>query len=261
MKTAIWLAIAAMLLMPAAASGLKEDSLDIAIAVNADGTAKFTEKYALSFSTPFELDAFRAQAKKNSSSLSAWEADYNFFYPHFQPASNPIAKSEITFNDQSSELTLSYILENSFARLVKDDQRSTLFIIDDKQLQSFIDGGAIVIPENTQIGIMLPQSAEIDSASAIANAVVSQNEVKLKSIQTNSFSLQYRIIKPLGIKGNSLLDDLSNAYFIIVPLLAIVCALLYWRKDEIEKKIEGYLVAHSEINAKEAEEEIDFETE
>lgn len=252
----------AVLLFATGAHALKIEHLDIAVSVDQNGWAKFTENYSLAFSSPFEADNFKEKSKKNAASLSAWTSDYNFFYAHFANASNGKPDSRITFDEKSGIITLSYTLDQQFARPLSEGQRASFFVIDDKQFSSFIDAGAIAIPENTTIVISLPASSEVDSSSVLPpKSDLTYGQLTIRGIQTNSFKMLYRVIKPIAPRGNDFFESISGAYQLIIPLLALLAIGTYFKREKIEQKIEAFIVEHSEIKARDNEEEFDFELE
>ncbi len=236
-------------------------TIEIEVVLDQNGWANFTENYTMSFSSPFEFDEFKEKAKKNTVSLSGWEADFDFFYPHFvRGTTNKLGNSRITFDDQTDLLTLQYTLDKRFAELSSESQRASFFTIDDRQFAGFVEGGTIVVPENTIIKIFFPPSSEIDSGSVLPpNSEASANQLTLMGIQTNSMKILYRVVKPIAPRSNDFLQGLAGTYVVLIPLLALLALGAYLKRNEIEKKIESFLVEHSEIKARGAEEELDFD--
>lgn len=255
------LLLVALIALSVSVHALKVVTTTIYIQVDQDGYGKFREDYSLVFSSPFEFEDFKEKARKNSSSRSAWEADYNFFYPHFEGGTgNAVDSSTITFDEQSRNLTLEYTLKEKFSRLVSQEQRVTSFVIDDKQFNNFIQGASIAVPENTLIVIDLPSTAQVDPASILPPQIEQKfNQIRLRGFQTNLLSIQYMVIKPIAPKGDEIVQGISNIYLALVTVLLILGYIVYRHRGEIEKGIENYLVEHSEIKVRETEEEIDFD--
>ncbi len=258
MKKALLFALVLAFALNAAA--LKVGTLDISVNVDSSGNALVAENYSMAFSSPFEENAFEESARNNSSSLLAWQADFNFFFPHFgNIAGNEIETSTIIYDPQLKAITLRYSLKGVFAQLVQSEQRADSFLIQDRQLSAFRDAGIIVIPENTKLRIILPPNSEIDASKLPERAVINENQVLFTGIQSNSMSVAYKVTKPIAPIGSDLFGNISGIYLALIPLAAIALIVAYAKRDEIEEKIEGYLVEHSEIKKREPDEELDLD--
>ena len=240
---------------------LSMESLDIAIRIDQQGNGYITENYMLQFSSPFEFEQFKQSAQENSSSLLSWQADYDFFYTHFvTEAGTRLNSSSITFDEQRKVLTLEYDFKDRFATLIKQEQRTDLYRIDDTKFASFNSAGTIVIPEDTTIRIRVPSNAEIDLDKLPQNVQLANgNQIVLSGIQSNSIDIEFRVLKPIAPSGN-IIPGVSNVY-LTIPILITALILLYTKKEGIEKKIEDYLVEHSEIKSRQPEEELDLDIE
>jgi len=246
-------AIMMILLMSHGASGLRVEQLNVQIDVDSQGFASITENYTMGFISEFEFNEFKDSAQGNAASLGAWEADYNFFGPHFLSSGNQLTSSAITFDESSKTLTLKYGLVRTFAQLESSGQRVDTYSIPDSRLQEFNIAGTIVIPENTTITIRLPANSEVDASQLPAQARVNGNQIILNGIQSNSISIDYSVLKSIAPRSDDLVQGISNTY-IFAPIIALLMVGVYLRRDEIEKRIEDYLVEHSEIKPRESEE-------
>ena len=72
----------------------------------------------------------------------------------------------------------------------------------------------------------------------------------LKGLQSNSIEIQYKVLKPIAPEGNQLLEFLTNYYLSILAILALTGIGVYYKRKEIEQRIEDYIVKHSEIRGK-----------
>jgi len=149
-------------------------------------------------------------------------------------------------------------MKKRFATLISEGQRADSFAIDDKQLFSFNESGTIVIPENTLIKIILPQNTELEEIELPEKAQLIGNTLTLNGIQSNVIKLQYKVLKPIAPNTTDFLDLIVGFNSILLPLLIALLILIYFKKEKIEEKIEGYLVNHSEIQNRKPE-EINFE--
>ncbi len=237
-------------------------SLEIDAELDQNGGATFTENYALNFTSPFELNDFKEKAKKNGTSLLAWEADFNFFYPHFETRSNAHQNTSIAFDEKTGYPTLKYTLSQPFARLLREEQRAAFFTIDYRQFADFIDGSTIVVPENTTIKIIFPPSSQVDRGSVLPpKSELNYNELTLHGIQTNSLKIFYSVIKPISPSGNDFLQGFSGVYALLLPAAVLLAIAAYFKREEIEENVERFLVEHSEIKTRDTDEELDFDLE
>ncbi len=249
-----------LLLTASGALGLKLDSHTITINIDDKGLAQITEEYGLRFASPFEFQGFKEEAKENSSSLLAWQADHDFFFPHFgEQAGNRVNTSTVTFDDNAKALTLKYDLRNSFARLMRQEQRADYFAIDDSRFGAFIESGAIVIPQNTMVRMLLPPNTEVDSSRLPRNVNVQGNTISFGSTQTNALNISYIVVKPIAPTSETIGRGLSDFYIAAIPISVLILIGVYVKREEIGEKIENYIVEHSEMQKREPEEEIDLD--
>jgi len=234
------------------------DKLNIDAQVDAEGFAEITETYFLRFDTPFEKNAFYETAIENSSSIYAWSSENDFFFPHFEPSIDKLASSSISFDNQAEKIIFTYTIKKRFATLITEGQRADSFTIDDKQLFSFNDSGTIVIPENTTIKLILPPNTEFEEIELPEKAQLIGNTLTLNGIQSNVIKLKYKVLKPIAPNTTDFLELIMGFNSILLPLLIALLILIYFKKEKIEEKIEGYLIDHSEIKNRQPE-EINFE--
>ncbi|MBI4210658.1 MAG: hypothetical protein HY544_04095 [Candidatus Diapherotrites archaeon] len=257
-KCAALLAIAMILIISAPGFAVKLKNVQITVSLDNEGKGSVTESYQLEFETLSEVQSFEKTARENSSSLRAWEADYGFFYPHFEKPLGGIKDStSISVSEESGNITLKYSPNETFARIEGREQRSDVYAIDYRQLQQFNAGGTIVIPENTTINIVLPSNSEINAAKLPPKASVNGNTVTLTGIQSNSITVEYRVFKPIAPRSDDLVYQISN-WYILFPAVLIILGILYLKREEIEEKIESYLVEHSDMSGKQKTDK-DFE--
>ena len=245
-------------LLPAAFS-LTTENIHIIANVDSDGKAIVTENYALQFSSPFEFEQFKQDALDNSSSLLAWQVDYDFFYPHFgEVAGNKINTSSITFDESSRTITLEYQLTDRLARLLAEEQRTDFFIIDNKQFAAFNEAGTLAIPEHMSIEVNLPLNSEVDATRLPTKVKVEGNKITLQGLQSNSLSVQYRIFKPIAPRNNDIVNGISNVY-LIAAFAIVLLVLVYIKREELEQGLEDYLVEHSDLSSKRVEDDLNID--
>ncbi|MDO8634074.1 MAG: hypothetical protein Q7K34_02150 [archaeon] len=264
MKNLLAVIAIAFFFMPLSVHALEVSTHLVEIEVDDDGFASVSEKYNLDFETTREVLEFKENATRNSSSLLAWQSDYNFFYPRIgQVVQNIIEKSSVAYEEETRTLFLSYSLANRFAQISKEEPRQTIWSVPAKNLLAFEVEGLILIPENTSVKISIPQNAEIISLEPTAGIRVENNSVFLSGIRTSSFKLDYSVQKPLSSTFN-ILEALrafasSTPNFILLVIALVVAALIYTKRKTVTEKIEDYVVKHSKLEPSKPEEEIDLE--
>jgi hypothetical protein len=232
---------------------------EIIISLNTDGKANITENYYLEFAHSFDEQIFMEKAKQNSSSLSAWRAEYDFFYTNLTNKTNPrIIKSTIQIDEKSNILVLNYELNEALASIIEVQPREEKWKINESVFQSFIESGLIKIPKNTSIIFQIPFGARIEKKEIEQLALIEENKITLNGITTNSIPLIYIIQKSIAPDVNTnIIEELFSNQMLLISLIILILfltGLFYIKRQTIEKKIENYIVEHSEIEGKEAEE-------
>ncbi|MBI4044846.1 MAG: hypothetical protein HY392_04005 [Candidatus Diapherotrites archaeon] len=264
MKNLLAAVAIAFFLMPLFVHSLEVSTHLVEIEVDEAGFASVVEKYTLDFGTTREVLEFKENATRNSSSLLAWQSDYNFFYPRIgQVVQNIIEKSSVAYEEETRTLFLNYILANRFAQITKEEPRQTIWSVPAKNLLAFEVEGLIFIPENTSVKISIPKNAEIISLEPTAGIRVENNDIFLSGIRTSSFKLEYSVQKPLSSTFN-ILEALrefasSTPNFILLVIAVVVATVIYAKRKAVTEKIENYVVKHSELEHSRPEEEIDLE--
>lgn len=255
-------AVLALVFLSSQVLALQLQSHLIEMEVDEGGKAKVIEKYTLLFLDTNEKILFKERAERNSSSILAWKADFEFFYPRFESQENRVLRSTVSYEQEKNTLLVEYELENPLMTLLEDKPRETRFNFSGKQLNAFIKEGLIVIPSNTLISITLPQRTQIAGEALPTQVEVNENKILIKPISTSHLTIEYIISKPISTRVNSLeiirefFSNSSNVLIIVAALFAI--GIIYWKKDKIEEKIENYIVEHSEIERGERDEEIEL---
>ena len=231
----------------------------VEVQITDSGFAEVFERYELKFDTTFEASDFRKAVSSNSSSLLAWEADYNFFFPRFGSAvGNIVERSFVTFEEERRTIVLNYVLANRFASIKSEEPLQIKWAIPGRNLGSFESAGLIAVPENTSIKFVLPDPQSIN-VEPKASVKVEDNVVFVSGISTSFFNLEYTLFKPISSTINfsqSVSDFFSSAPNVLL-LAAVFAALIagYLKRKTIYQKLEDYIVSHSKIEFSPPEEE------
>ncbi len=242
---------------------LKVQMHTIDVTLNEDGYAIIVEKYYLEFDDILEIDKLNEKAQSNSTSLDAWQADYAFISTHLETPDNKTIKTPVTVDPPTGPIVLNYQLEKPFPTILKDEPREKVFSISGKQLKNFINNGVIVIPQDTRITITLPQNAQIIQQQSPISIQTNNNTFVLSGINANKIEVEYSISKPITTTVNiaesirEFFSNSSNTFSVIIMLL--IFSGLLWKKDDLGKRIEDYLVEHSELESGAPEEKIEID--
>ncbi|MEM4256795.1 MAG: hypothetical protein QXD98_00380 [Candidatus Diapherotrites archaeon] len=225
------------------------NKIEIIVDLDDAGNAKVVENYHLYFVSDFEFEDFKNEVLVNSSSILTWQAKFDFFYPRFgSRAGKEIFSNQIVFDEQKRVLSLSYDVKN-FANVLSSGQRVWLFNIDSKVFNAFIDTGTISIPDNVIIIISFPSNAQVETSSLAPGLKFSDNKLTLSALKINSISVNYFIVKSILPNDNNSILSFSDNYIILL-ISILLFAIVQTQKETIEKRLEQFIVKHSEIKKK-----------
>ncbi len=256
----VLLLLAVTVLFAAQALALSPTSLMIELEVDKDGSAHIVETYKIRFDSREEINLFQQEAKENGSSLLSWKVDEPWFFPHFSD-DRSISRSFVFFDEGLNQISLDYFVAGQFATLVEDASRETKWKISDQQLKFFSKGGLLIIPENVTIKIGLPTGALLAADQLSSKVKVEGNTILLNGISTNYVNIQYSIPKPIApLNIFRVIGGLLSTHFFLVFAVALLAGVvIVYKRQQIVKRIESYIIEHSEIEAKEQEEELDLD--
>lgn len=250
------------LMLFAAVNARELQRTEIELQLDSSGTAHVAERYYYGFDNPFDLNDFKQIVEKKGSSLLAWKAFDSSISPHFCREQS-ISNAEFSFDEGQGFLRLEYDCSEQIAAKASEDSRATYWALQENQFSEFGTGSLIVIPSNTTVWVILPQNAEF-IGEVLPSGEISSNQVKWQGyLPTTRLLLEYKINKPIAppIETTKLLQDFfaNRMNWIFILVLAVIVALVYWKRERIGKKIEDYIVEHSEITQKSSEEETKVE--
>lgn len=256
---AVAAALAIFLLSHASAQNLTRHLIEIDI--DRAGYAKVTEIYSLDFPDKNSLGNFLKNVAENGPSLDAWKSDYPWLFPHFGNTTR--ISAYITFDDREKAVILNYDIDDKFTKLESEGVRTENWRLLDSKFGNFANGGIIIIPKAVEIKIVLPAGARIDGAKLTSHAKRIEDAIVLNGISTTYINLQYALEKPIAppLDFPQLIKQFmaSELNIVFVAIVAILIALAIWKRRPIAQKIENYVVAHSSIEAKAPEEEVELE--
>ena len=259
------LVVFAMLLIAVNAWSVFVDHSYIKINVDSQGDATISENYWLIFESTEDEAAFEEAKERNQTSISSWNADYEWFFPKFGNILEDemkIKTSNIIFGETENKLVLEYTIRTKFANLTREEARVSIWKIPDTVFYKYLSGGTYTIPATTRIDIIVPENAEIKKEILGSSLQATKNSVGLEGTSTKEINIEYEIKKPIStsVEEFTLLELLGNETIIMIVtgLTIILVVLTLWKGKEINNRIENYIVDHTKLE-KEENEEIDIE--
>lgn len=226
----------------------------IDVLLNADGSASVEERLSFAFFAG-EAEQFVKDFAENNPSLAEWEADYPFIRPHIgleARASNVEFLLDRSENGDPS-LTVSYQYPAGLVQPLRESNqgRSTRWRLADNALVSFIEGGNIVIPANTQVRIHAPSGAIVDTSLLPQGVSAGNNIIPLTNFQSNSLEIQYTLLSPIAdpIDAGKIFSDFTKSplFALILGILILMGAYGIVNREKVSEGIENYLIEHSEF--------------
>lgn len=226
----------------------------IDVLLNADGSASVEERLSFTFFAG-EAVQFVKDFSENTPSLAQWETDYPFIRPHIgleTRASNVEFLLDRAENGDPS-LTVSYQYPAGLVQALREGNlgRSTRWRLADNALVSFVKGGNIVIPANTQVRIHAPSGAIVDTGLLPQGVTAGNNIISLTNFQSNSLEIQYTLLSPIAdpIDAGKIFSDFTSSplFALIIGILILVSAYTIINREKVAAEIEEYLIEHSEF--------------
>ena len=262
-KVVITLIIFCLFLSAVSAISVKQNTIELI--VDDEGNAKIQEKYELSFFAG-ERDKFKGMAEENSSSIAAWQADFDWFGPHFGGlvGENKIYDASISFDEDST--TFEYGL-NNITVISEDALRETTWGLRENLFDRFVSGGLITISNSTKIIFRLPIDARISQGDLPPGAtLIASSIVELSGINNNKIDVKYSIGKPITpdldpyILIRNIVRD-ESTLSIVAVIGAIIVGIAYFKRKDITERLQNYIIDNSQIETRDPEEEIEIDVE
>ena len=232
------------------------DSHSIDIVVGNDGMANVRERYFLVFQNEQQLADFIQTKDTIGVSIEGWREYDPRIYPRIGGESE-ITVNGISFTDSAQGpdfLELTYSLQKPLAEKKSETSTAIDFALNTGQFSGFVDGSLWVIPDGTSIIIHLPRGVQIQK-TVKPDATIEENTVTWAGyVFGNELELNYTLFKQiasfdLGGFITSLLQ--SDLFLIGLGAIAIAGLAVFAKRKAISEKIEGYIVANSELGDKE----------
>lgn len=232
------------------------DSHSIDIAVDEDGMAQVRERYFMVFQNEQQLADFRQAVSTIGVSVEGWKAYDARIYPRIGQE-NEINVTGISFienQDSSKYLELVYSLREPLMEKKSETSTVVEFALNTKYLSGFIDGSLWVIPENTSIIVHLPKGVQIEAPvkpdASIEGSTVAWNGYVFGNELNLSYSL-FKQIASFDLSGLLQQAMQSDLFWIGAAIVVIAAAIVIVKRKAISEKIEGYIVAHSDLGSEE----------
>ncbi len=252
------------LLLFSSASAYFIDRHIIQVNVAGDGSAKVSEKFFLVFRNAVDLTNFRGKALENGPSIDAWNAFDNNITTHIDSIKGGTGR--VLFEEKQSERFVSLEYESSEQFMVKKSEtsREILWEINQDVFKSFESASIYVIPSNTDISIVLPKNALV-KGDIVPTGVVSGNivswsgPINVSGKLVLDYSTEKQIAPGIGI-SKALQEIVASGTMPIIAIAVVIAlAVVYQQRKNISKKIEKYVIEHSEIESKPGREDEELE--
>ncbi len=231
---------------------------EIQINVDENGLAQVRERFFFAFATTTELHSFEQSAQENGAQLSKWQRFNPLIYPH-AGREDQTERGVITLNADPQN-PLQKIVEYSYQmidplgiRLESRTERLARYEISTEKNRGlfvpFKVGTVIQIPKYTRLTVELPATARIEEALPAPAQRPAENVIVWQDTQSNQFKLTYGI--PQKVPTIDLTRQVTQVLQTplgqgILLVLALVLGVGVVFRKQVAKKIEDYLVEHSE---------------
>ncbi|MBT4191726.1 MAG: hypothetical protein HOE11_00300 [Candidatus Diapherotrites archaeon] len=218
------------------------------IEINSIGDAQISEKFHLFFPTDEDKLHFRNLSARFGSDIKDWQA----FNPNFVPTigSTNIINGKIAYSeDEANYLELSYGLTDSIMAKGKENSLVAEYNIKANYFNSLYESGLWVIPDNTQINIILPPGAEVKDSiepSALISRIGQQNIITWNGYKSaNQLNVKYVLLRKISPLVD--LNDFTNFLFrtneglTIILIILVIIAIVSWKRKTIAGKIESFV--------------------
>ncbi|MBS3058619.1 MAG: hypothetical protein J4478_04430 [Candidatus Diapherotrites archaeon] len=256
--------LAFLLLIAGIATAYTIEKKELTIKIDESGNGTFNEKYYFAFFDRQDLDEFLKVVTENGQDLLKWQASSTPIVPYFSSIEK-LSLKEFSFNQAKQVLELEYSAEEKSSVKILEDQRSSVWRLNQSLLQKFEQGTIMEVPRDITISIELPANSELKTEllPQVLLAKATKNTLSLNNVRVNNLNIQYVIPKPIAqtVSLTELLNWLNSTGLIYALIAAIIVlgAIIAVKRKSISERIENYIVEHSEISRKEEEEEIEIE--
>lgn len=229
----------------------------IDVFVNENGSATIEERFFFNFLAG-EAAQFEKDFVENNPSVEEWAEDYPFVSPHIGSVGQ-VRNVEFLLNRTAAgepTLIMSYAYPTGLVQEITNDSqgRSTRWKITEIALVDFIESANIRIPSNTQIKFHFPSSAVVDATLLPQGVSAVNGVVTLTNIQTNALRIEYLLFTPIAdpIDLGKIVQDFQQSplFILIIAIFGIVGVYVALNRDTFSKKIEEYVIEHSEFKTK-----------
>lgn len=248
----ILIAISVFLVSNASALSYSIINHTIEISVNETGNANIIEKFHFYFPSIAQLEEFKQTSENIGLDLEEWEALDSKITAHIGKDRYAIKNISGGFNESSESLEIRYSLLEPIMEKIDETSRVVKYSLKANAFSASFDAGDLwEIPVNTTIRVILPTNAELTKTPS-PKASVFENIIAWEGYTTsNKLELEYELIKEIAPSfdiAKFLLNLTSSNLFIpVIAVLVIIVGIVYWKRNEINSRIENYVVEHSEI--------------
>ena len=224
----------------------------IEISVNDTGHAEIVERFHFYFPSLAQLEEFKQTSESIGLDLEKWGALDPKITAYIGKERYTIKNVSGGFDASSESLEIKYSLLEPIMKNIGETSRVAKYSLNANAFSDSFDAGDLwEIPVNTTIRIILPTNTELTKIPS-PEASVFENRIAWEGYKTsNKLELEYELIKEIAptfdIAKFLLSLTSSNLFIPVMGLIALIAGAIYWKLDEINSRIEKYVIKHSEI--------------
>ncbi|HLC36435.1 MAG TPA: hypothetical protein VJK05_02405 [archaeon] len=244
-----------MILFSSLAFSLSLNQNIISVSIGKDGSASFIENYFLRLSE-LEKEELKKNLEANGKDLIKWQDSYDFFFPHFSEK-NELTSINIVFDEANQVLQLAYASNRPFAQKEREEARFSQWVVPDSIFRKFITGTTIVIPENTLIALTLPDEGYFNRDELRSEIKIEGDSLKIIGFQGSGLRITYNVDKPIArFNTNEFIQTFFDSPLTqtVAAIILVALIALFFNREKVSKKIENFIVEHSELEQFEEEE-------
>lgn len=251
-RIAVLIAISVFLISNVNALSYSIINHTIEISVNETGNADVVERFQFYFPSIAQLEEFKQTSENIGLDLEKWENLDSEITAYIGKDRYTIKNISGGFNESSESLEIKYSLLEPIMEKIGETSRVVKYSLKANAFSASFDAGDLwEIPVNTTVRVTLPNNAELTKIPS-PEASVFENIIAWEGYTTsNKLELEYELIKEIAPSfdiAKFLLGLTSSNLFIpVIAVLAIILGIVYWKRNEINSRIENYVVEHSEI--------------
>lgn len=242
-----------LLVLFASANSVEITGRDISIQVNETlGQAnKITEKIYLKINES-ELTDFQKTIQEKASDFDSWKNYLPSIAPKINFKQENSFERKISFIQEEKKpvLVMEYLLSEKIF-IMSETARLKEFALNESYLNNFSSRGLFILESKDSINFELPINAIIENEIE-PKAVIQNKTIEWQGpLSTSKINFAFNVKKPItpSFSITQVVENIATQKenIIILIVIIVVVALIYFEKDRVGNKIEGFVVKHSNL--------------